>query len=115
MHAAALFFVMALLPASDEALSADPTPLGSSIEELAISLAKTPEQHATVADFYAGEAEKARVAAKRHERMGRGYVGKQEAMGGHCRRLSKMFGDLAAEYDELAKYHRQLATKPASP
>jgi hypothetical protein len=44
---------------------------------------------------------------RRHDRMGRGYLGgkseRGKAMRGHCRSISDEYSKVAEEYDALAK------------
>jgi hypothetical protein len=108
------FSIAALLGLAASASAADPAPIDSSVEELAISLAQTPAQHETVAAFYDSKAAEARAAAKRHTAMARTHTGKGEPMAGHCRNLAKTYGSLAKEYDALAREHRNIAAgRPA--
>lgn len=79
-----------------------------SLEEIAVETAKTPADHATLADYYRAKAGKARAAARRHDQMGAAYGrGKQRSgpAGAHCKRLSESYRAMASEYDELAKLH----------
>ena len=98
-----------LLGAGAFAYAADPLPADASIEDLAISLAETPAQHAAVASFYSSRAEDARKAAERHRSMAMSYSGKREVYAAHCRNLARLYSEMAAEYAALADGHRASA------
>jgi hypothetical protein len=74
-------------------------------------MADTPEEHAALARYYQAKAEEARAEMRRHERMGRVYVGgkspQRRLMQTHCRNISKRYSDVAEEYEALAKLHEQ--------
>lgn len=98
--------VVAMLMISGGAYAADPLPVDASIENLAISLAETPAQHAAVARFYSSKAEEARKAAERHRSMAMSYGGRREVYAVHCRNLARLYSEMAAEYSALADGHR---------
>lgn len=86
-----------------------------SLEQIVVEMAKTPADHAALAEYYRARAEKARADMRRHESMRRVYGrGKQRsgAASSHCQRLSESYGAMASEYDELAKLHDAQAKKP---
>jgi len=80
---------------------------GGSLEELAVQLATTPEQHAIVANYYRRMATDARAEAERHRTMerayGQGKLRDKLKMQEHCGKLIASYEALASEYDELAK------------
>jgi len=73
--------------------------------------AKTPADHAALAAHYRERAGKARAEQAHHRLMAQAYGGKQGVVAGrsHCRRLSKQFGEVADEYDALARVHEEAA------
>ena len=87
-----------------------------SLEELVVGMADTPADHAAVARHFRAEAEDSRAAARRHESMARVYGGgklnTRIQMRGHCDKLAEQYTAIAAEYEELAKLHDQLAAAP---
>ena len=87
------------------------------IEHLVIEMASTPEQHQAVAQHYTMKAAEARDEARRHEGMARVYAGSRNAQPQrarqHCQNLATKFEEVAAEYDELAKFHQELGKTPA--
>lgn len=91
---------------------ADQSP-GVSIEELAVQMATTPDQHAIVGNYYRAKAADARAEAERHRSMRRAYgVGKlqdKKRMQEHCDKLISGNDALALEYDQLAASHDALA------
>ena len=79
-----------------------------SLEQIVVEMAKTPADHAALAAHYHAQAKQARAEMRRHESMGRAYTrGKQRSGGApqHCKKLSERSGEMASEYDELAKLH----------
>jgi hypothetical protein len=85
-----------------------------SLEELVIEIAHSPADHVAIATHYRAKADEARADMRRHEAMRRVYSGGKQgtrAGGFHGKRLAARFGDIAAEYDELAKLHDAEATK----
>lgn len=91
----------------------------TSLEQLAVEMAQTPEQHAALARYYRTEAAEARAKAKRHEGVGRSYMEKgrgakpiqQERMRRHCQDISDKYNGMADDYDALAKLHDEEAKK----
>jgi hypothetical protein len=87
------------------------------IEQLVVEMASTPAEHQAVAHHYTVKAAEAREEARRHEGMARVYAGSRNAQPQrarqHCENLAKKFEEVAAEYDELAKFHQELGTTPA--
>jgi hypothetical protein len=101
---------LALSPALTRAEDA-----GESLEELAVEKATTPADHAALARHYREEAAEARAEAKRHETMGRAYLGgkfpQRQVFKDHCAKISEKYTALAEEYDALAKLHEADAAK----
>ena len=79
------------------------------VEQLVIEMAHTPDQHRAVAQHYRAKAEEARNEARRHESMGRIYATQRSAQPQvgrqHCEKLAQNYESIAAEYEELAKFH----------
>jgi hypothetical protein len=87
-------------PVSDETVSS------------AIAAAKTPEDHAALAEYFTSKAEAATASADKHDRMARGFLGKAgERMSAHCKSLAAADRKQAADYTALAKAQQQLASK----
>jgi hypothetical protein len=88
-----------------------------SLEDLVIEMASTRAQHTAVANYYAAKAEEARQEVRRHEHMADSYghskTSQPQQMRNHCLGLAKKYGEIAAEYDELAKLHQNEAQKAA--
>ncbi len=79
-----------------------------SLEQLVIEMAHSPADHAALAKHYRAKAEEARADMRQHKSMRRIYTGGKQGIragGFHCKRLAARFGDIASEYDELAKLH----------
>ena len=85
-----------------------------------IAGAKTAADHKAIADYYYGEAVKARAKADEHEQMAEWYRTAGErtkkipyAPGtiDHCERLVKNYRVTADELTALAKEHEAMATK----
>lgn len=95
---------MALSPAVSLADDA-----GSSLEQLAVEMAKTPDQHAALARYYREKAEEARSEAARHESMAKTYAGgggkasQRQSMKRHCDEIAMKYTEIAKDYDALAK------------
>jgi hypothetical protein len=83
------------------------------LEHLVIEMASTRAEHEAVARYYAGKAEEARGEMRRHEQMARSYStsrsSQPQQMRNHCLKLVEKYGEIAAEYDELAKLHEEEA------
>jgi len=80
-------------------------------ETAMVENAKTPAHHAALAAHYRERATKARADQAHHRLMAQAYGGKQGVAAGrlHCRRLAKEYGQMADEYDALAKLHDEAA------
>jgi hypothetical protein len=85
-------------------------------EEIAslISTAKTPADHAKIADYFAQKAASYETDAKVHGAMSQSYQtyskGQANLMKAHCGRIKSSMGAAAKDMRELEKAHRQLAT-----
>ena len=108
----ALAAALTLLPAYS-VMAADNT---ATLEELAASLASTPEEHQAVAAYYRGKADEARAEAQRHRAMAATYGGgkyaEKKAMEKHCADLTTTYDALAKDYDALAADHEAAAKAP---
>ena len=86
------------------------------IEHLVIEMANTAQEHQAVAGHYRMKAQEAREESRRHEAMGRLYGTQRSATPQrgrqHCENLAEQFGNIAGEYEELAKLHDELSKNP---
>lgn len=104
-----------MLVAAAPALAAD----GPSPE--AVENATTAADHNAIADAYEAQAEDARARAQAHESMGTRYskgavYGKSPKkwrgpMASHCKRLTQSYNQVAEQYGEMAKAHREIAAQ----
>ena len=87
------------------------------IEEL-VQNAKTAADHEAIASYYDAEAAAAKKKAAEHQQMGESYKAQGSAIGKglgassmpqHCETLTKSFEQEAAQYQAMAKVHRDLA------
>jgi hypothetical protein len=96
------------------------TPAGAvSVEQ--IESAKTPADQQALAAAYEKEAAEARAEAAKHRAMAKAYEsgvayakvghGGKGAMKLHCERLADNYESMAKEAEDLAAFHRQLATQ----
>lgn len=96
------------------------TPAGAvSVEQ--IEKAKTPADHQALAAAYEKEAAADRAEAAKHRAMAKAYEsgvtyakvghGGKGAMKLHCERLASDYESMAKEAEDLATFHRQLATQ----
>jgi len=81
-----------------------------------IANAKSPHDHAMLADEFEAAAKDLDNQALKHERMAKTYTafpgkGPSQSMGIHCRALAENLRAAAAENRELAKFHRAQAEK----
>lgn len=80
-----------------------------------IEAAKTRGDHESLAQYYDKEAKAARAMADEHRRMSRAYQGTPYGVRGgasmpaHCAANIRNFEAAAAEYEALAKGHREVA------
>jgi gamma-glutamyltranspeptidase len=85
------------------------------LEQLVVEMASSAAEHNAVSKHYTAQAEAARQDLHRHEEMARiyGNAGRtgQPQMRQHCEQLAKKYGEIAAEYDELARLHAEEARK----
>jgi hypothetical protein len=81
----------------------------TTLEHLVVEMASTPAEHEAVARHYAARADEARQEMRRHERMARAYTASKtsqpQRMRNHCLALASKYGEIATEFDELAKLH----------
>jgi len=95
-------------PFAPLAAAADP-----SLEEVLIESASTPQQHAALANYYAGKAADARKEAEYHRSMGKAYGGVKASqlamMKDHCDKLATLYDAEAKEFDTMASMHRGMA------
>jgi len=86
---------------------------GHSLEQLAVEMVHTAEQHLALARHYHAKAEEARAEAQRHKNMGKSYGGgkftQRQRMKRHCESLSDKYTATADDYDALAKLHEDEA------
>ena len=78
------------------------------LEHVVVEMADTAAEHEALAKHYTALADRARSDVRRHEQLARVYVHTRNAnrqLSSHCERLAQKFGEIAAEYDELAKLH----------
>lgn len=83
--------------------------------EQRIANARTRADHEALAGHYIGEAAKARSAAEQHRKMARAYqarpIGERGSAGmvSHCNGLVQSFESAAAQFEQLAAAHKQMA------
>jgi len=85
--------------------------------EKAVTGAKTPADHETIAPYYDKEGPTAKAKAAEHRKLMEAYrnlAGKSQfGMEGHCQRLGQNYGSIATENTALATSHRQMAQEAA--
>jgi hypothetical protein len=82
-----------------------------------IETAKTPADHAKLANYYRYEATRLQAEVKDHEAMAAAYdknpmghpIPKGQTLGTHCRNLMKDISEEAKEASEMATMHEELA------
>lgn len=83
-----------------------------------IASAKTKDDHQKLADYYKAETERLEAEAKDHDEMAEAYkknpspmaVKHPEAIGeGHCHEMARRFREAAAQAQELAGMHGDMA------
>jgi hypothetical protein len=86
---------------------------GPSLEQFVIETAQTKEEHEALAKYYDEEAATARSIAKRHERMAGSYLRWRGSTKrnkpnyiSHCKGIAAKQNEIAQEFEELAKMHR---------
>ena len=89
---------------------------GPSLEQFVIEAAQTQAEHEALAKYYEEEAAAARSLAKRHERMATSYLrgrgskkGYQPNYSAHCKGIAAKQEEIAKQFEELAKMHRDEA------
>ena len=111
MHRFIALLVTALMLGAP--LSVAATTSDSSLEQVLVESATTPQQHAALAHYYEDKAKAARAEAESHRTMGKTYSGAKAtqlaAMKDHCDKLAKLYEDEAKEFDAMAKMHRDMA------
>jgi hypothetical protein len=99
----ALLLGATLLQPGSGALAAE----SHTLEQLVVEMAKTPADHAALAEHFKSKAADARAEAASHESMAKAYsAGKmveRAKMQEHCNKLAQEYEALAASYDEMAK------------
>jgi len=85
-----------------------------SIEELAVGMADTSEDHAALANYFRAQAATARQQATSHEGMAQRYgrhakLVQKGMMQQHCKKIAENEKSSAAEYEALAKLHEEAA------
>lgn len=85
----------------------------TSLEKALVESATTPQQHAALANYYAGKAAAAREEAAAHREMAKTYGGVKGSqlamMKEHCEKLASLSDDEAQQYDTMASAHREMA------
>ena len=87
---------------------------GRSLEQIVVEMARTPTDHAALAAHYHEKSEQARAEMRRHDSMRRVYRGGKQRSGAasqHCKNLSERYGEMASDYEALAKLHEAEAKK----
>jgi hypothetical protein len=83
-----------------------------------IASAKTRDDHQKLADYYKAQTERSQAEAKDHDEMAAAYqknpspmaVKHPEAFGeGHCHEMARRFREAAAQAQELAAMHEDIA------
>ena len=83
------------------------------LEHVVVEMADTPAEHQALAQHFTALAERARADVRRHEELARVYATTRNSsrqLSNHCEQLAQKFGEIAAEYDELAKLHTQASS-----
>lgn len=86
----------------------------ASIEELAVGMADTSEDHAALAKYFHAQATTARQRAAGHEGMAKRYgmhakLVQKGMMQQHCKKIAENDTSSADEYEALAKLHEEAA------
>lgn len=109
----ALLLGLPLLVAAPGAASAEVHEGHTSLEQLVVESAETPQEHEALARYYQEKAERMRRLSAEHRSMGAAYgAGKmrqRERMKEHCSELAEDFEEAAEEYEAMAKTHREVA------
>lgn len=85
-----------------------------SIEELAVGMADTSEDHAALAKYFRAQAATARQQAAGHEGMAKRYgmhakLVQKGMMQQHCKKIAGNEASTADEFEALAKLHEEAA------
>jgi hypothetical protein len=87
-------------------------PVTDDTVEAAVASAKTPADHAALAEYFTSKAQAATASAENHDKMAKGFHGKAgERMAAHCKSLAAADRKQAQDYTALAKAEQQLAGK----
>jgi len=86
----------------------------ASIEELAVGMADTSEDHAALAKYFHAQAATTRQQGSVHEGMAKRYsrhtkLVQAGQMNQHCKKLAANDASSADEYEALAKLHEEAA------
>ena len=104
MFAITIASAIALTPANARATD-------SKLEELAVQLADSPEEHAAVASYFRSKAKDATEEAEAHRVMAKHYTGgklkDKETMADHCAKMAANYEELAKQYEQLAAEHEK--------
>ena len=78
--------------------------------------AKTAQDHAAIAAQYERQAQAARRKEAKHMKMKAAYAGtavlaKKTSLVKHCQAIAETYGKMAAEYEALARLHREIEAK----
>jgi hypothetical protein len=113
-----LAFVMtvAALGQTTSAQQAKPEHLSKRQLNTLIATAKTPAEHARIAQYYQAKAQDYLEQSKEHEQMVVAYKANpsltaksQASTINHCEYFAQTFKDMAAKSQELAQLHEQMA------
>lgn len=78
--------------------------------EAAMAAAKTPADHAALADYFTGKAKEAQANVETHRRMSGLFSGKgKSSWEAHCHTLMKSYEEQAKDYTALAKEQKAVA------
>jgi len=105
------------LSASGARAAESNAPLTKQQVKALIKTAQTPEDHMKLARFYWYEADRLKSEAKDHEEMEADYaenpsnhpVPKWPTLGQHCKALSADYRKAAAEAEQMASLHEEMA------
>jgi hypothetical protein len=107
---AALMLAVALAVAGCASAPTQPPELAQRIES-----AQTRAEHEALAEHFAREAAKSKNLAEQHRKMARAYQGRSDrgagSMVAHCNSLVRSFDAAAADLEQMAAAHRQMAAQ----
>lgn len=110
-------FVLIFLQTSSVTAGGKPALSKNELKAL-IASAKTKDDHQKLADYYKAETERLEAEAKDHDEMAEAYkknpnpmaVKHPEGFGeGHCHEMARRFREAAAQSQELAAMHEDMA------